>query len=93
MKKMYVISLCALVLFSCGKSKNGTELGQEVCDCSKKANGMDPNDPNRAKAQADCSVMQGKAWNKVKDDPEKADAFNKVLSVCADEQIKKSFGQ
>ncbi|MBL7748303.1 MAG: hypothetical protein JNM19_12780, partial [Chitinophagaceae bacterium] len=58
-----------------------------------KANAMDPSDPKRKEAQDECFKKQGEAWNKVKDDQKKADEFNKVLSVCASEQIKKSFGQ
>lgn len=93
MKKIFMGLLCSIVLLSCGKAKSGTDLGQEVCDCSKKANAMDAKDPKRAEAQADCLKKQGEAWNKVKDDAKKADEFNKVLSVCASEQIKQSFGQ
>ena len=54
---------------------------------------MDPADPKRAEAQKDCGIKQVEAWNKVKDDQKKADEFNAVLSKCASEQIKKSFGQ
>ena len=93
MKKVFLFILTISLLTACGKSKSGTDIGQEVCDCSKKANAMDPADPKRAEAQKDCSLKQVEAWNKVKDDSKKADEFNKVLSVCATEQIKKSFGQ
>jgi hypothetical protein len=54
---------------------------------------MDAADPKQAIAQAECLKKQGEAWNKVKDDMKKADEYNKVLSDCATEQIKKSFGQ
>lgn len=54
---------------------------------------MDPADPKRAEAQAACTQKQQEAWNNVKDDQKKADEFNAVLSKCAEEQIKKSFGQ
>lgn len=93
MKKVFLSILTISLLTACGKSKTGTEIGQEVCDCSKKANAMDPADPKRAEAQKDCNLKQVEAWNKVKDDEKKADEFNKTLSVCASEQIKKSFGQ
>lgn len=93
MKKMLLAICCCAVLLGCSKAKSGKELGEEVCECSKKANRMDPSDPNRSKAQADCSKMQMEAWNKVKDDSKKSDEFNKVLSVCASEQIKESFGK
>ncbi|MBK6826441.1 MAG: hypothetical protein IPG86_06060 [Chitinophagaceae bacterium] len=92
-KKIAILALSATFLVSCGKSKSGTQIGEEVCECSKKANAMDPADPKRAEAQKDCSVKQGEAWNKVKDDQKKADEFNAVLAKCAEEQIKKSFGQ
>ncbi len=93
MKKLVIVLLSAAFLTSCDKAKSGTAIGEEVCECSKKANAMDPSDPKRTEAQVDCSKKQVEAWNKVKDDQKKADEFNKVLSVCATEQIKKSFGQ
>lgn len=92
-KKIAILAFSAAILVSCGKSKSGTQIGEEVCECSKKANAMDPADPNRAVAQKDCSTKQLEAWNKVKDDQKKADEFNAVLGKCAEEQIKKSFGQ
>jgi hypothetical protein len=93
MKKIIIGLCCTTFLLSCGTAKSGKQIGEEVCDCSKKANAMDAADPKRAIAQADCLKAQGEAWNKVKDDSKKADEFNKVLSDCATEQIKKSFGQ
>jgi hypothetical protein len=93
-KLLLLLFVFATSLFlSCGKSKSGAKIGKEVCDCSKKANAMDAADPKRSEAQVDCGKKQVEAWNKVKDDPKKADEFNKVLSDCATEQIKKSFGQ
>ncbi len=93
MKNVFLILLSAFLLTSCGKTKSGKQIGEEVCECSKKANAMDPADPKRAEAQADCNIKQVEAWNKVKDDDKKADEFNAVLGKCAEEQIKKSFGQ
>lgn len=93
MKKILIAVLTLSLITSCGNSKSGTEIGKEVCDCSKKANAMDAADPKRTESQNDCAKKQVEAWNKVKDDPKKADEFNKVLSDCATEQIKKSFGQ
>lgn len=93
MQQLAVSIICVVMLAACGKSKGGKELAQEVCDCSKKANAMPVTDTGRTKAQADCSVMQGEAWTKIKDKPEEADAFNKVLSQCASEQIKEAFNK
>lgn len=93
MKKVLLVVLTVSLLSACGSSKSGKQIGEEVCDCSKKANAIDASDPKRTEAQNDCAKKQGEAWNKVKDDEKKADEFNKVLSVCATEQIKKSFGQ
>ena len=93
MKRILITVLTLSLITSCGKSKSGAEIGKEVCDCSKKANAMDAADPKRSDAQNDCAKKQVEAWNKVKDDQKKADEFNKVLSDCATEQIKKSFGQ
>ncbi|MEO7984025.1 MAG: hypothetical protein ABI688_08080 [Bacteroidota bacterium] len=93
MKKLFLLAFTLTLLAACGKSKSGKQLGEEVCECSKKANGMDAADPKRSAAQADCTKKQGEAWAKVKDDKKKADEFNAVLSVCATEQIQKSFGQ
>jgi hypothetical protein len=93
MKKLLIAVFTLSLITSCGKSKSGAEIGKEVCDCSKKANAMDVADPKRSEAQTDCGKKQVVAWNKVKDDPKKADEFNKVLSDCASEQIRNSFGQ
>lgn len=93
MRKLLMAVFILTLITSCGKSKSGSEIGKEVCDCSKKANAMDAADPKRTEAQNECAKNQVVAWNKVKDDPKKADEFNKVLSDCAKEQIKKSFGQ
>ncbi|HEV7781730.1 MAG TPA: hypothetical protein VGO58_10725 [Chitinophagaceae bacterium] len=93
MKKVLLILLSAPLFIACGKSKTATQIAEEICDCSKKANAMDASDPKRSPAQADCLAKQGKAWLDVKDDMKKADEFNAVLSKCASEQIKKSFGQ
>lgn len=94
MRNLIIMLCCASLLIACGGKKlSGKELGTQVCDCSKKANAMDAADPKRATAQADCQKEQVEAWNKVKDDEKKAAEFNKVLSDCASEQIKKSFGQ
>ncbi len=93
MKKLLLIISAAVIFLACGKAKSGTQIGEEVCDCSKKANAMDAADPKRSEAQADCAKKQVEAWDKVKEDMKKADEFNAVLSKCASEQIKKSFGQ
>lgn len=93
MKKVFLFVVTISLFTACGKSKTATQIAQEVCDCSKKANAMDAADPKRADAQNDCFKKQGEAWNKVKDNPEKATEFNKVLGDCASEQIKKAFGQ
>lgn len=93
MKKVLIILLTVSLLSSCGKAKSGAEIGKEICDCSKKANAMDAADPKRSEAQTDCGKKQVAAWNKVKEDPKKADEFNKVLSDCASEQIRDSFGK
>ncbi|MFN8290696.1 MAG: hypothetical protein U0U70_10590 [Chitinophagaceae bacterium] len=93
MKRILISAGLALALISCGKSKSGTEMGQEVCDCSKKANGMDAADPKRSAEQEKCTKLQTDYWEKIKDNQKKADEFNAVLRKCAEEQIKKSFGQ
>ena len=93
MKKVFLLALTVSLLTACDKGKSGTQIGQDVCDCSKKANAIDAADTKRTAAQDDCAKKQVEAWNKVKDDQKKADEFNKVLSDCASEQIKKAFGQ
>lgn len=93
MKKLLLPLLSLALLTACSKGKSAKALAEEVCECSKKANGMDAADPKRAEAQKECGVKQVEAWNKVKDDQKKSDEFNAVLSKCAEEQIKKSFGQ
>jgi len=91
-KALFVfISFCFLI--ACGKGKSAKQIAQEICDCSKKANAMDPADPRRYEAQDDCQKKNVEGWNKVKEDIEKAAAFNEVMSGCATEQIRKSFGK
>ena len=91
MKMVFLFALTLSLLMACGKGKTATQIAQEVCDCSKKANDMDAADPKRSEAQAECGKKQVEAWGKVKDDSKKADEFNKVLSACASEQIKDAF--
>ncbi len=93
MKKVFLIILLSSFMIACSKAKTAKQIAEEVCDCSKKANDLPTTDPTRAQAQKDCGVKQVEAWDKVKDDQKKADEFNKILSVCATEQINKSFGQ
>lgn len=93
MKKVFLFALTISLLSACGKSKSGTQIGEEVCECSKKANAIDAADPKREIAQTDCAKKQVEAWNKVKDNEKKAEEFNKVLGVCATEQIKDAFGK
>jgi hypothetical protein len=93
MKRLAICILSLTMLAACGAKKGGKELAQEICDCSKKANALPTTDPNRSKAQSDCSLKQGEAWAKIKDKTEDAEAFNKVLSECASQQIKESFGK
>lgn len=94
MKKAFIIFLATGLFYACGsKRKSGTAIGEEVCDCSKKANAMDPSDPRRSAAQNDCLKKQGEAWEKLKNDSKKSAEFNAVLAKCAEEQINKSFGR
>jgi hypothetical protein len=93
MNKMLVAVLCCLML-SCGKTKSGKEIAQEICDCSAKANALPVADPTRSQSQADCMKMQQDGWEKVKKmETEEVSEYNKVLSACASEQIRKSFGK
>lgn len=91
MKKMTLVIVTALFLTACG-GNDSKKLAEEVCDCYKKANGMDAADPKRAEAQNDCVKKQGEAWNKLKDDQKKSDEFNKIIGDCSKEMIKKSLG-
>jgi hypothetical protein len=93
MKKVLLTAFTLCLLFACGKSKTGKEIAEEICECSRTSNGLPVSDPNRAQAQKDCTAKASEAWNKVKGDKEKADEYNKVIGKCAEEQIKKSFGQ
>ena len=90
MKRISILLFVVVLFTSCG-GKSGTEIAQEVCDCTSKANDMDPADPKRAEAQNTCATKQMEAWNKVKDDINKSDEFNKKLSECGSEQLKKAF--
>jgi hypothetical protein len=92
-RTLFILSTSFIFLACGGKSKTGTQVAQEVCDCSKKANALATSDPDRSMAQADCLKQQGEAWLKIKDDKEKADEFNTGLKKCTSEQINKSFGK
>ena len=92
MKKNSILLLVVVLFTSCG-GKSGKDLAQEVCDCSSKANDMPAADPKRADAIHNCSVKQMEAWDKIKDDSKKSDEFNKKLSECSTEMIKKAFGK
>ncbi len=93
MKRLLIASFVSLSLISCGSSKSGTAIGQEVCDCYAKANGMKADDPGRTKAQQDCGTKQVEAWNKVKDNDKKSKEFNEKIGACGKELIEKSLGQ
>jgi hypothetical protein len=91
--KRIAIALCMLSLFAACGGADSKKLGQDVCDCYKKANGMDAADPKRLDAQNECIKMQGENWNKVKDDQKKSDEYNKMIGDCSKEMIKQSMGQ
>jgi hypothetical protein len=93
MKKAFLIIFSISFFAACGKNKTGVQIAREVCDCYKNANGMKPDDPKRTETQNDCLKKQGEAWNKVKDDQQKAKDFNKTIGECSTEVIQKSFGQ
>ncbi len=94
MKRTLLIVITAVTLSSCGGGGNSaSKLANEVCDCYSKANGMEPSDPKRAEAQNACVTKQGEAWEKLKNDKEKADEFNTIIGNCSKELIKKSLGQ
>ncbi len=92
MKRIAIALLTLIVFASCGGT-DSKKLANEVCDCYKKANGMDAADPKRADAQNECVKMQGDNWNKVKDDQKKSEEYNKIIGDCSSEMIKKSLGQ
>lgn len=93
MKKWMIILLTASFFTACSGGKSPSKLANEVCDCYRKANGMDAADPKRAEEQNVCIKMQGENWNKVKDDQKKAEEYNKIIGECSSELIKKAFGQ
>jgi hypothetical protein len=93
MKRVFILLFISIIAISCGSSKSGKAIADEVCDCYSKANALPTSDPERTKKQDDCLKEQSKSWDKVKDDKEKSDEFNKRIAACSSEQIKKSFGQ
>lgn len=94
MKKRMIILLAAFLFVACGGGgKSASKLANEVCDCYRKANGMDAADPKRAEEQNICIKMQGENWDKVKDDQKKAEEYNKIIGECSKEMIQKSFEQ
>lgn len=93
MKSIVLAITTFTFIISCSSKKGGKQLAEDICECSKKANALPATNPNRAKAQNDCSLMQGEAWTKIKDDTKEADAFNEAIKKCAEEQIKASFNK
>lgn len=93
MKQLIVVLFAVTLLSACGDSLDGKKIAQEVCDCSKAANAMPATDPKRTEAQNACAKKNSEAYGKVKDNLKQADEFNKLISACASEQIKKSFGK
>ena len=93
MKTLSVALFAVALLAGCGGGLDGKKLAQEVCDCSKNANAMPATDPKRTEALNACQKQNMEAFNKVKGDLKQADEFNKLISACASEQIKKSFGK
>jgi len=94
MKKLLIVTGASFLLLSCGGGGNSaSKLANKVCDCYKKANGMDASDPKRTDAQNDCFKMQGESWTKVKDDMKKSDEFNKIIGDCGKELIQKSISK
>ncbi len=86
-----LLTTLSLLSVSCGGGgASPSKLANEVCDCYKKANGMDAADPKRADAQNACITKQGENWNKIKDDPDKAKEYNKIIGDCGSELIKNS---
>lgn len=81
-KNIFLIGL-ALIVFSCGgKKKDGATLATEVCDCRKKAKGLERKDPQSEKIMLECSKLQGENWVKVSKNKTEEEAFNKVLNEC-----------
>ena len=92
MKKITTLLFAVVLLASCG-GNDSKSLAKEVCDCYKKANGMNAADPKRIEAQNDCVKKQGDAWNKLKDNQAGADEFNKTIGDCSKEMINQSLGK
>ena len=92
MKKLTTLLFSAILLASCGGT-DSKSLAKEICDCYKKANGMDANDPKRSEAQNECIKKQGESWAKVKDNQAKADEFNKMIGDCSKDMINQSLGK
>ena len=91
MKKWIIVLLTASFFTACGGGgKSASKLANEVCDCYKKANGMDAADPKRADEQNLCVKMQMENWTSIKDDQKKADEFNKIIGNCGKEMIENS---
>ena len=93
MKKLMIVLLAASFFTACGGGKSASKLANEVCDCFRKANGMDAADPKRAEAQTDCAKKQVESWNAVKDDEKKSDEFNKIIGDCSKDMIRNSIPQ
>jgi hypothetical protein len=89
--KMSLLFALMAVLCSCGGGSKSAKLANEICDCYRKANGMDANDPNRSKEQDKCLALQGTAWQKVRGNKEKEEEFNRIIGECSAELIKNAF--
>lgn len=90
-KILGLLPLCFLA--ACGGGNDASKLAKDVCDCYQKVNSLAADDPRRIQAGADCMKLQGEAWNKVKDDQKKMDAFNKAIGECGSAMMRESLGK
>lgn len=90
MKIVFIFVLTISIISSCGKNKSGTQIGQEICDCYKKAFAMVPANAIKAQALKDCRANELEILKKVKDDKKKVDEIRRVRSDCGARILNKS---
>lgn len=81
---VFILSIIAgCIISSCsGKKADGKALAEEVCECRKKAEGLEFSDPEAKKIRMECSKLQGENWGRIIKDKEQEDAFNRRLNEC-----------
>jgi len=84
MKKMIFVLSVSLVIVSCGKSKSktGNSMGEEICECFKKAQALDGADANKMTDLNKCAQQQKKYYDELMGDAKKLAEYSLKVANC-----------